>query len=86
MAVGDVVPERWRMPAVQAAVNRRPRRPGLVRARAAVPLLDATAPRRPRRGPIAPPRSRLRVTVQHDGLCTFWVIRGADVKTYNAMS
>jgi hypothetical protein len=43
VAVGDVVVRRWNTDAVAAAVARRPRRPGLVLARQALPLLDPGA-------------------------------------------
>jgi hypothetical protein len=41
VAVGDVVLRRWGRAALEAAVARRPRRPGLPLARQALPLLDA---------------------------------------------
>jgi hypothetical protein len=43
VAVGDVVVRRWGPGAIEAAIARRPHRPGLVLARAALPLLDAGA-------------------------------------------
>ena len=43
VAVGDVVLRRYDADALQAAVDRRSRRPGLVLARQALPLLDAGA-------------------------------------------
>jgi hypothetical protein len=43
VAVGDVVLRRYDEDALRAAVDRRPRRPGLVLARQALPLLDAGA-------------------------------------------
>lgn len=43
VAVGDVVLDRYGLEALQSAVGRRPRRPGLVLARRALPLLDAGA-------------------------------------------
>ena len=42
-AVGDVVLRRYDAASLQAAVDRRPRRPGLVLARRVLPLLDAGA-------------------------------------------
>ncbi|MFP5219175.1 MAG: hypothetical protein ACLGIG_05475 [Actinomycetes bacterium] len=43
VAVGDVVQRRWSADALAAAVERRPRRPGLALARRALPLLDGRA-------------------------------------------
>jgi hypothetical protein len=43
VAVGDVVLRRYDAEALRAAVDRRPKRPGLPRARHALPLLDAGA-------------------------------------------
>lgn len=42
-AVGDVVVRRYGLPALQAAVDRRRHRPGIVLARAVLPLLDGGA-------------------------------------------
>jgi hypothetical protein len=55
VAVGDVVVRRWDAASVAAAVDRRPRRPGLPLARRALPLLD------PRAGSPAETRARLRL-------------------------
>ena len=55
VALGDVVLRRWGAGALEAAVDRRPRRPGLPLARRALPLLDARA------GSPAESRARLRL-------------------------
>lgn len=58
-AVGDVVVRRWSAQELAAAVERRPRRPGLPLARELLPLLDGRAG--------SPPETRMRLRLHAAG-------------------
>lgn len=59
VAVGDVVARRWGTTALEAAVRRRPRRPGLPLARQALPLVDP--------GSASPAETRARLRLHAAG-------------------